>query len=230
MRCNLCGGTEFSDMPKRPKVRCTACGSLERTRVAGLHIQHKLALQPGARILHFAPERGLSKLLRGIGGENYRCCDINPELYPGLGVERFDLTRDLFDLPRGYFDLILHNHVLEHIEGNYSAVLLRLAAALKPDGTMLFSMPILPGHFSDELIHGTHEEKLAKFGDTLHVRRFGRDFLQETIGMLFSIPAEYDLTRSFPEAVLEEANIPAHHWRTYTGTSIFRVSPADIRV
>ncbi len=230
MRCNICGGTEFSDMPKRPQVRCMSCGSLERTRVAALYVQHKLDLASGARILHFAPERGLSKMLRAIGGDNYRCCDIDPDLYPGLGVERFDLTRDLYDLPRGHYDLIVHNHVLEHIEGNYSAVLLRLVAALKPDGAMLFSMPILPGHFSDELIRGTHEEKVAKFGDMLHVRRFGRDFLAETLGMLFRIPADYDLTKSFSSATLEEANIPPHHWHSYTGTSIFRVGHKDVRI
>ncbi len=95
---------------------------------------------------------------------------------------------------------------------------------------MLFSMPILPGYFSDELIRGTHDEKVAKFGDMLHVRRFGRDFLQETLGMLFTIPETYDLTRTFSEDMLIEANIPAHHWHTYTGTSIFRVGHADVRV
>ena len=55
MHCNICGGTAFSDMPGRPLARCVSCGGLERARVAALHIQHKLGLKPGARILHFAP-------------------------------------------------------------------------------------------------------------------------------------------------------------------------------
>ena len=230
MRCNICGGGEFLDMPKRPNVRCRACGSLERTRVAALHVQRHIRLEPGARILHFAPERGLSRMLRDIAGTGYRAVDIDPARYGDLGAEPFDLCRDVFSLEPGAYDLIVHNHVLEHIECNYSIVLVRLAQALRPKGTMLFSMPILPGHFSDELIDAPMDEKLARFGPMLHVRRFGSDFLQQTIGMIFRIPERYDLTESFSEAELAEANIPAHHWRKFTGASIFRVGREDLRV
>lgn len=216
-------------MPKRPSVRCAGCGSLERTRVAALHL-HQIAPGQGARILHFAPERGLSAWLQQVGGSHYRGLDIDPGRYPGLPVERFDLCRDVFGLPQASQDLIIHNHVLEHIECNYSVVLVRLAQALRDGGTMLFSMPILPGAFSDELIDGTIEQKRERFGHMIHVRRFGAAFLQQTIGMIFNIPDRYDLTRHFPEAVLAEANIPAHHWRAYTGASVFRVTKDDLRL
>ena len=230
MQCNICGCSAFLDMPKRPRVRCADCGSLERTRVAALHVR-QLDLLAGSRILHCAPERGLSGLLRGIAGANYRAVDIDPERYPGLGVERFDLCRDVFGLAVGSYDLIVHNHVLEHLECNYSAVLLRLARALSEGGTMLFSMPILPGPFTDRLMHGSLDEKRAVFGDMLHVRCFGRDFIGETIGMLFDLPeGSDDLARRFGEAALREANIPPHHWRAYTGTTVFRVGRADIRI
>ena len=152
MRCNICGGTAFTDMPKRPSVRCAGCGSLERTRVAALHVTEHLRPAPGSRILHFAPERGLSAMLREIGGGHYRAVDIDPSRYPGLGVERFDLCTDVFDLARDHYDLIVHNHVLEHVECNYTAVLIRLAHALGDRGTMRFSLPILPGAPTDELI------------------------------------------------------------------------------
>ena len=229
MKCNICGCADFTDMPKRPAVRCAACGSLERTRVAALHVRD-LGLAQGARILHAAPERGLHAMLRGIGGANHRCIDIAPERYPGLGVEAFDLCRDVYALPRGSQDLIVHNHVLEHVERNYTAVVIRLARALAEGGTMLFSVPILPGPFTDELMDGSIEEKVERFGDLIHVRRFGVEFLQRTIGMVFDLPVDYDLTRRFPEAVLAEANIPSHHWRRYTGASVFRVTPADLRL
>ncbi len=127
MHCNICGGTALTDMPKRPGVRCADCGSLERTRVAALHIVEHIRPPSGSHILHFAPERGLGVLLREIGGPNYRSADIDPSRYPGLDVERFDLCEDVFDLPLGRYDLIVHNHVLEHVECNYSAVLMRLA-------------------------------------------------------------------------------------------------------
>ncbi len=215
-------------MPKRPRVRCADCGSLERTRVAALHIG-ALSLPPDAKVLHFAPERGLGAMLREIGGENYRALDIDPSRYPGVDVEGFDLCRDVFDLPLDHYDLIVLNHVLEHIECSYAAVLLRLARSLDPHGTMLFSVPILPGQYTDELVKAPLEEKLARFGPMLHVRRFGTDFLQQTLGMLFPVPEVHDLRASFLEQELVDANIPRHHWAAYTGSTVFRVRRQDIK-
>jgi hypothetical protein len=217
-------------MPKRPQVRCTECGSLERTRAVALHIQAMPELKPGTRILHFAPERGLSSLLRAIGGPHYRAVDIDPDRYPGLGVERFDLCRDIFDLGEDRYGLIVHNHVIEHIECNYSVALILLAKALTATGTMLFTVPILPGHFSDELIDAPLHEKVERFGPALHVRRFGTGSLQQTLGMIFHIPDRYDLPARFDEEVLRNANIPGHHWRSFTGASVFRVRRGDLRV
>lgn len=233
MRCNICGGTVFSNMPKRPRVRCTTCGSLERTRAVALHVDG-LALPLEPAILHFAPELGLSRKLRAIEGASYRAADIDPERFKAFGldvdIERFDLGTDIFNLPENAYDLIVHNHVLEHPECNYTVVLLKLAKALTDKGVMLFTVPILPGHFSDELIKLSYEEKVAHFGPMIHVRRFGSDFLQETLGMIFRLNETYDLTKRFAEDVLREANIPEHHWRSYTGASVFEVRKRDVRV
>ena len=229
MQCNICGGTIFTDMPKRPRVRCADCGSLERTRVAALHIGRLADLPPEARILHFAPERGLAAMLRELGGKNYRAVDIDPSRYPGLDVDQLDLCKNVFDLPLDHYDLIVHNHVLEHIECNYTAVLIRLIRALNADGTMLFSLPILPGEFRDELVDEAPDVKLKRFGPMLHVRRFGTDHLQQTLGMIFDLPLAYDLRGTFPEDELVDANIPRHHWSNYTGATIFRVRRDDLR-
>ncbi len=229
MQCNICGGTAFTDMPKRPAVRCADCGSLERTRVTALHVSERLKPPSGSRILHFAPERGLSVLLREIGGPNYRAVDIDPARYPGLGVEQFDLCEDVFDLPLGHYDLIVHNHVLEHVEANYSAVLMRLARSLSDTGTMLFSVPILPGDFTDELLVGSLDEKLRRFGPSLHVRRFSVETLQKTLGMLFPIAETYDLRELFEEATLTACNIPRHHWTNYSGATVFNLRQRDLR-
>lgn len=229
MQCNICGGTAFTDMPKRPGVRCADCGSLERTRVAALHITGRLKPPRGSHILHFAPERGLGTLLRELGGPNYRAVDIDPSRYPGLGVERFDLCEDVFDLPLDRYDLIVHNHVLEHIECNYTAVLTRLARSLSETGTMLFSVPILPGESTDELVDASWEEKQRRFGPMVHVRRFGLDHLQRTLGMIFPIPDAHDLRDAFGEAVLTRCNIPSHHWTQFSGATVFCVRKRDLR-
>ena len=228
MKCNICGGTIFDDMPKRPAVRCRDCGSLERTRVAALYLAGDDRPRPGAAVLHFAPERGLSHLLRESAGAGYRAVDIDPSLYPHVAAERFDLCRDLDRLEEGTFDLIVHNHVLEHIECNYTAVLARLVKALKPNGLMLFGVPILPGGFTDELLDEGPEAKLAHFGPSLHVRRFGAAKLQDTLGMVVRLPQVYDLLSRFSEEELTNANIPRHHWQAFTGASIFRVTRGDL--
>lgn len=230
MQCNICGGTVFSDMPKRPLARCEQCGSLERTRVAALYLLGADKPAPGSRVLHFAPERGLSRALHAAAGPGYRALDIDPDRYPGLGVEPFDLCRDLFTLAPRSVDLIVHNHVIEHLECNYTVVLARLARCLSDTGVMLFSMPILPGGYMDELIEAPLDAKRAHFGDALHVRRFGRDVLDRTLGMIFPVPDRYDLTARFSESELRDANIPSHHWRTFTGASIFRVTRNDLRI
>jgi len=229
MHCNICGGTAFTDMPKRPRVRCADCGSLERTRVAALHLTEHLRPRLGSHILHFGPERGFAAMLRELGGTNYRALDIDPSRYPGLDVESFDLCEDVFDLPLDRYDLIVHNHVLEHIECNYTAVLTRLARCLTDAGTMMFSVPILPGEFTDELVDASWDEKQRRFGPMVHVRRFGLDALQSTLGMIFPIPDSYDLRASFSEDLLMECNIPRHHWASYTGASVFRLRKTDLR-
>jgi hypothetical protein len=228
MHCNICGGTAFSDMPKRPNVRCVSCGSLERTRVAALYLTGGDKPRSGQRVLHFAPERGLAAFLSACAGPGYRAVDIAPQHYPHTVVERFDLCRDLDRLSPESIDLIVHNHVLEHVECNYAAVLARLGAALTAEGVMLFSVPILPGDFTDELITGDMEAKVARFGPALHVRRFGREHLRQTLGMVVRLPERYDLPALFPEAQLRDANIPEHHWREFTGASIFRITRRDL--
>ena len=80
------------------------------------------------------------------------------------------------------------------------------------------------------LVNASPDEKIARFGSMLHVRRFGRDFVEETIGMIFRIPERYDLTAFFSETELEEVNIPPRHWQKYTGASVFRVQRTDLRL
>ncbi|CAH1664061.1 class I SAM-dependent methyltransferase [Chelatococcus asaccharovorans] len=230
MHCNICGGTAFLDMPKRPLARCADCGSLERTRMAALHIK-ALGLADGAHILHFAPERGLARLLQGIGGENYRAVDIAPEAYADVGVPvgAFDLCRDGFHLKPATFDLIVHNHVLEHIACNYTVVLTQLARSLKPDGVMLFSVPIVGDDYWEEM---TRPETInpERFGDYGHRRHFGRAFIADTLGMLFHLDTTYDATRNFPADVLRDANIPERLWHGFSGASIFAVRRGDLRI
>jgi hypothetical protein len=50
--------------PVRPEAQCPSCGSAERHRLFKLWLDRNSHLLKGKRILHFAPEKMLSPILR----------------------------------------------------------------------------------------------------------------------------------------------------------------------
>lgn len=229
MRCNICGSDKFVAMNKRPAVRCASCGSVERTRVIKLMLD-KLGLpRPGMRVLHLAPEVGLAKYLIGIvGAENYDARDIDIERYKNVGVTYFDLVKDADKLPSRSFDLVIHSHVMEHLPCNVTAVLYHLHRSLTPDGMQVCSIPICGGKYEESFSPIPDEERTRRFGQFDHVRRFGSEDLQLSLGMLFKIPEVYDLTAIFSQDVLREANVPPEAWRGYTPHSVLTIRRGDI--
>ncbi|WP_223730407.1 methyltransferase domain-containing protein [Ensifer adhaerens] len=105
-------------------------------------------LKKGTRVLHFAPEGGLATYIKGIvGDECYDARDIDIERYQHVKVSYFDLVEACHTLPTNAFDLIIHNHVMEHLPCNVTAVLYHLHRALSDEGLHVFSIPDLPLNF-----------------------------------------------------------------------------------
>jgi hypothetical protein len=130
MQCNICGGTEWLDMSTRKAVRCETCSSLERTRALKLVLDYYGLLKKDAKILHFAPEKGLSAIFSKLSPQGYDPVDYNPEMYKYANARKFDMTKDLSSLPDNYYDLIVHVHVLEHIPMNIAPIMYHLHRAL----------------------------------------------------------------------------------------------------
>ena len=184
MTCNICGSKEFVEFRGRPNERCAQCRSLARHRV-GVEV-YKLFLpaeQYGSdcRVLHFAPEACLHDRLKEQFGSGYVTADASPHLYPHAQCLKMFLPDDLQMFPDGYFDAILHNHVLEHIPGTYKDHLQGFARVLKPGGPMIFSVP---GPYLDrqteeggELL-SSDSERLEKFLQEDHYKVFGKDFVE----------------------------------------------------
>jgi phosphoglycolate phosphatase len=199
--CNICGGTDFREFARRPKAHCAGCGSVERTR-GMMHLIDSMGLvQPGFRVLHFAPERGIGeRIIKVVGAENYDSYDIAPERYwRGLGVKRFDLT-EAHLLPTAHYDLILHSHVLEHIPCYLAPVIWHLQRALTPNGAHLFCIPVFGARHESDFNAISDEDKTRRFGQSDHVRKFGRDDMAMTLGMVldlnprtFGIQIDHDL-------------------------------------
>ncbi|MGI9514643.1 MAG: class I SAM-dependent methyltransferase [Anderseniella sp.] len=145
-------------------------------------------------VIHFAPEPFLAPSFQRNSSLNYLASDPHPTRYKWVRRLCLTLPDDLRVFQDGYFDYILHNHMLEHLPGHWCDHLEEFKRLLAPSGQMIFS---LPGPIMSQLTEegGEHlssdEERTAKFGQHDHFRQFGSDLItcmQDSEGMQF----EYD--------------------------------------
>lgn len=183
--CPLCQASysKFISMgkPPRPNVRCPGCGSLERHRLLWVSVNHLYKqgiLKKSGRLLHVAPENCIAKKLR----EDYEC--ISVDMY-GSGVQvKADITSLCF--PDECFDVIICNHVLEHVPEDRKA-LSELYRVLKPGGWGSIQVPI-DGEKTREdpsVIDPVERERL--YGQSDHVRQYGEDFRERLRSAGFSV-------------------------------------------
>jgi ubiquinone/menaquinone biosynthesis C-methylase UbiE len=158
--CNLCGSTRFVAMNNRPNARCASCMSLERTRLLYLYLNKLELPQPGMKVLHFAPEKGLyDVILKVVDVGDYKTTDIEPGMFPfAKNIVKFDMCSDVEALPDNHFDLILHSHVFEHIKCNIAYVLFHLHRSLKEDGWHICVIPFLGGSYEEHFANISEAE------------------------------------------------------------------------
>lgn len=171
--CPICGyrGTFVSvGHPGRWDARCLNCGSRERHRLLHLWITEgggdKLA---GKRILHFAPEKAFMARMRG--NPLYETADL---MQAGV-THRVDITRT--GLPDAGYDVVMANHVLEHIPDDRGAMR-ELFRLLKPGGLALLTVPINATRretYENPSVAGD-AARWAHFSAHDHLRYYGLDF------------------------------------------------------
>ena len=130
VECLCCGGSwrRMDSHRGRPGARCPRCDALERHRILWLFLQRETdLLEAPHRVLHLAPEPVIADLIRNRPNLSYISGDLNP----GAAMEVMDVT----ELPRpdGAFDVVLCNHVLEHIPDDRRAMS-ELFRVLEPGG------------------------------------------------------------------------------------------------
>jgi phosphoglycolate phosphatase len=228
--CNICGGSDWKDINMRAAVFCGTCGSYERTRAMKLVLDSLDRPQPGDRILHFAPEKGLSDWFSKTCGVGYEPADIDPSIYPHARVRQFDLVTDTASLPSNSYDLVVHNHVLEHIPCSLAHVLFHLHRALTPRGKHVFSVPIMSGCYEEDFGELTHENATKRFGQFDHVRRFGRDDMDRHLGQLLDVDLNYNLYAYRSRSELEACNIPEIYRTGLHSCTIFVAGKYDYKL
>jgi len=162
---------------------CPLCGSFERERHVYLYLRDQTdVLSRSLRLLHVAPERRVERVLRRAKQIDYLTVDLE--------ASRADLKCDLTNIPleSNSFDVILCNHVLEHIP-NDRAAMRELARVMKPNGWAMLQVPLaisLAETREDPTIN-TEQLRLFHFGQRDHVRIYGRDYAERLASVGFVV-------------------------------------------
>ena len=182
-------------MSKR-KSSCWRCESTDKERAVFLYLREVEKLFDGnyvGEILHLAPEKGIA---RHIMNGNVDCIwgDYFTEgyYYPSY-VKKMNAL--CLPFPAERFDLIICNHVLEHIEDDRKAMS-EFYRVLKNGGKAILQVPIsmiLAETIEDPDVKSP-SDRLHRFGQKDHVRIYGMDYKKrlEEAGFrleLFRFPA-----------------------------------------
>jgi hypothetical protein len=128
---------------RREHAKCPICGSKDRERLFYFYyLKRILPLTKSTRIamLHIAPEYHLSKILKANKNIDYKSGDKFESGYEGSYDSPFlDICKT--GLPDNKFDVLMCNHVLEHVE-DYTVALNEIKRILKPGGRTLLQVPI----------------------------------------------------------------------------------------
>lgn len=150
---------------------CPNCLSLERHRLLWLYLKEKTDFfSAPLKVLHFAPEQPFLKRFRALKNLDYTTADLCSPIA--------DLQLDVTDIqqPANTFDVVICNHVLEHVNDANKAFA-EIKRILKPGGWAILLVPINPDveTFEDPSVTDPKERERL-FGQYDHVRQFGRDY------------------------------------------------------
>ena len=156
----------------RSNAICPWCGSLDRERLIYLYLRRETnVFTASLNVLHAAPERRLQKALQACANLVY----VTIDLQWGLAMVTMDVMH--LGFADSFFDLIICNHVLEHVYGDHQAIL-ELYRVLRPGGWAILQVPIslsLTQTHEDPIVRDP-DERERLFGQHDHVRLYARDY------------------------------------------------------
>ena len=168
---------------QRNNVLSPSTLSLERHRLLWLYLKNETNFfSEHLKVLHFAPEQAFYKRFKKLKNLHYVTTDLNSPLA--------DIKANICNLPfkDNEFDIILCNHVLEHIPNDKKAME-ELYRVLKVNGMGIFQIPQDLNRevtFEDNTITD-RKERSKIFGQYDHVRVYGRDYFDKLRGVGFKV-------------------------------------------
>lgn len=163
----------------RRKAGCFNCGSNDRERLIHTYLEREglLTRMPTLRVLHIAPEITLREyLLHRNKPREYVIGDKKTAGY-AYPPEVVDLDATELPLADSHFDVVICNHVLEHIPDDRLAMA-EIHRVLAPGGTAILQVPYAWGldHTEEDLAINDPRERERRYGQFDHVRLYGRDY------------------------------------------------------
>ncbi len=180
--CPVCGCRRRKFLPygyvtSRENALCPRCLALERHRLIWLWLEQQTDVTTNPKpLLHIAPEVALMRKFEKIYA-NAEGMYVTADLESPLAKMHFDVQQ--IPLPDESFDIIICNHLLEHVESDRKA-LDELYRIMRHGGWGIIISPTDESRattFEDESI--TDEaERTRIFGQYDHRRIYGRDYAE----------------------------------------------------
>ena len=160
---------------------CYYCGSTDRERLIYTYLVEKMNILENCkkmRVLHIAPEKNLSKFLSKLDLHQYVCGDLHAI---GYSYPKHVQNLNILNLPfdDNTFDLIICNHVLEHIQKDLLGMQ-ELRRVLKKAGKAILQVPISKNSLTtfEDLSITNPKQREKVFGQFDHIRIYGQDYSQ----------------------------------------------------
>ncbi|MDD4157299.1 MAG: methyltransferase domain-containing protein [Candidatus Cloacimonetes bacterium] len=168
----------------RENAACPRCYSTDRTRLIYLFLKHYKPefFTAKFKLLHIAPEISFYRLFKKLRNIDCYFADLDSP----LADIKMDITN--IKLSSEYFDVIICNHVLEHIPDDIQAMS-ELYRVLKTGAYAILQVPIsykIDETYEDNLIKSP-EEREREFGQRDHVRIYGKDYIDRLQSVGFKV-------------------------------------------
>lgn len=188
----------YGRISPRPNALAPHSMSLERHRLIWLFLKEKTSFftQPQS-VLHIAPEYCFIKRFKKMKHLNYTTADL---ISPWA-----DIKVDIQSMPfaDNQFDVILCNHVLEHVPNDHQAMS-ELYRVMSPGGFGIFQVPIdlsLDSTLEDPNIN-TPQLREKHYGQRDHVRQYGADYPNRLANAGFIVTPDH-FVETMPKELVE---------------------------
>ncbi|MCT4615301.1 MAG: class I SAM-dependent methyltransferase [Marinifilaceae bacterium] len=193
----------YNKQTYRTQALCPNCLSLERHRLIWNILEREFDFFDNKlSILHVAPEQCFYKRFRKIHGRKYTTADIVSPLA--------DVLLDIQKIPfkAESFDMIICNHVLEHVDNDIQAMS-EIHRVLKNKGRAILQVPMdnsLEKTYEDKSITSEKEREIH-FLQKDHVRLYGVDYKKRLESVGFTVHDSFYVNENLSD-IAEEQSLP----------------------